>query len=156
MNGLAIEVKCKDIEAYRLGGVQKIEFEKHEHPLSEVPWYYIATTIFDTRKYAYEDVEYIKVFGGAKLDMPQELRYIVEFVKDTDFDYDVCRKQLRSLWTAYCLHSDYECDTAGYDSDLLIIWNALEKNTSCPWNDDEEEGIIGFELFDSYMCEEVC
>lgn len=156
MAGLHIEVKCKGIDAYSLGGVKKIEFERHEHPASDTPWDYIATTIHDTRKYAIENVEYIKIFGGAEREMPQELRYIVEFVRDKDFGYDTCRKQLRSLWTAYCLHRDYECDTLGYDGDLKIVWDALEKNTSHPWCNDDEDGIIGFELFDMYMCEEVC
>lgn len=154
MTGLTIEVKCKNIEAYRLGGVQKIEFERHT--LDEnTNFDYIATTIFDTRRYAYENVEYIKVYGGAVVTTDDELQYILKYAAEEDFGYDVCRKQLRSLWTSYCLRRDLECDTATYDSRLRELWEAIDKNTSCPWQDDEDEGVAGFDLFDGYMCEQV-
>ena len=87
--------------------------------------------------------------------MIEEFGFIVNFAKEADFGYEVCRKQLRSLWTAYCLHSDYECDTVSCDNDLSELWKVVDKNTSSPWEDDED-GVAGFELFDNYMCEEVC
>lgn len=85
----------------------------------------------------------------------EEFEFILDFVKDGDFGFSVCCRQLRSLWTAYCLHNNMECDTRCYDNDIRDIYNVLGKNTSCPWRDDDEEGIVGFELFDMYMGEEL-
>lgn len=87
--------------------------------------------------------------------MMEELEFILNFIKRTDFGYDVCRKQLRSLWTAYCFHTDIECDTRKYDNDIRTVYSTLEKNTSYPWSDIEDDGIIGFELFDMFMGEEL-
>lgn len=52
-------------------------------------------------------------------------------------------------------YNNMECDTRCYDNDIRDIYDTLSKNTSCPWRDDDEEGIIGFELFDMYMGEEL-
>lgn len=84
-----------------------------------------------------------------------ELQFIFDFITVADFGYASECNQLRSLWTAYCLHTDMVCDTKEYDNTILSIWGAVEKNTSCPWEDDEEEGTVGFELFDMYMGEEL-
>lgn len=83
-----------------------------------------------------------------------EMSFMLAFARNEDFGYEVTRKQLRSLWTAYCIRHDLEPDTASYDNDLRWIWSAVEENTSCPWHDDED-GIVGYWLFDNYMCEEV-
>ena len=85
----------------------------------------------------------------------QEFEFIVDFIKEADFGYDVCRRQLRSLWTAYCLHNGYDCDTLQYDISLNEVWASIIQNNSCPWCDDEDEGVVGFDLFYDYMCEEV-
>ena len=154
MSGLVIEVKCKEIAAYRLGGVKKIELEQKEVD-GEACFSYITTTIFDTRKYAYENVEYIKVYGGAVASNDDELQYILTFAAEEDFFFEVVRKQLRSLWTAYCIHKRYECDTAAYDMALEWVWAKVLFNKSNPWQDDEVEEMIGFDLFEDYMCEEL-
>ncbi len=87
----------------------------------------------------------------------KELDFILDFARDNDFGYDSCREQLRSLWTAYCLHNNLLPDTRLYDNDLLEIWNVVEKNTTHPWIwTDSEEKIEGFELFDLYMGSELC
>lgn len=83
-----------------------------------------------------------------------EMSFMLAFARREDFGYEVTRKQLRSLWTAYCIRHDYDVDTSQYDNDLRWIWSATQENTSCPWNDDED-GIRGYDLFDNYMCEEV-
>ena len=84
-----------------------------------------------------------------------EMSFMLKFARNEDFFFSGTRKQLRSLWTAYCIRHDYECDTAPYDNDLRWIWSALQENDSCPWHDEEEDSIVGFELFDNFMCEEV-
>lgn len=152
---MTIEVKCKGIEAYKLGGVKNIELESHKID-GETRWDYIAITIYDTRKYAFENVEYIKVYGGAVEMEDDELQYILKFARKEDFGFEAVRKQLRSLWTAYCVHNEYNCDTLHYDTKLNLVWSRLLDNKTykdTDWQDEDE--ILGFELFDSYMCEEM-
>jgi len=90
-----------------------------------------------------------------KSSFEDEFQYILEFAKKEDFFFAATQKQLKSLWTAICLHNNYECDTAAYDIRILRIWEVLSKNKSCPWKNDEEEGIGGFDLFDNFMCEDI-
>lgn len=152
---MTIEVKCKGIEAYKLGGVKDIQLESHKVG-DDTHWDYIAITIFDTRKYAFESVEYIKVYGGAAEVEDDELQYILKFASKEDFGFEVIRKQLRSLWTAYCIRKDYCCDTLQYDIKLNLVWSRLLDNktyTDTDWQDEGE--VLGFELFDNYMCEEM-
>lgn len=75
-----------------------------------------------------------------------EFEFIINFARNEDFDYDVCYQQLRSLWTAYCLHNNIECDTESHYSRLSDIYYALTENISCP-------EITSFDRFDHYMCE---
>lgn len=84
-----------------------------------------------------------------------EMAFILKFAREEDFCFTVTKKQLRSLWTAYCIRHDYEVDTKPYDDDLRWIWSAVCENSTCPWGENEEDGIVGFEEFDNYMCEEV-
>lgn len=84
-----------------------------------------------------------------------EFKFIIDFARNEDLGYDVCYKQLRSLWTAYCLHNNIECDTGSYDSRLCDIYHALKKNTSCPLWVDEETEMVNFNRFDNYMCENI-
>lgn len=82
-----------------------------------------------------------------------EFAYILDFAKTTDFYYEVTRDQLRSLWTAYCIHCKYECDTYSYDTQLSQIWDVISKREGvksdeiCPWSDGN------FDLFDMFMGE---
>ena len=78
-----------------------------------------------------------------------EMSFMLSFARTEDFCFTVTRKQLRSLWTAYCIRHDYEPDTKRYDDDLYWIWQALMENKSSPEEFDD------FEEFDNYMCEEV-
>jgi hypothetical protein len=81
------------------------------------------------------------------MDIQEELRYIHQFAVSSDFEFDVCRDQIRALWTAYCLHHGLDVDTAKYDADLLSVWNvvsAFEEDTG-DWGD--------FDSFDDFMCE---
>lgn len=59
------------------------------------------------------------------LDKRKELEFIQAFIGGAFFDEEVCRDQLRSLWTAYCLHHGLDVDTAMYDAVLLDLFNAL-------------------------------
>lgn len=86
----------------------------------------------------------------------RELKAICKFAEEeADFFFDVCKRQLRSLWTAFCIHSGYECDTRGYDNDLREVWEAVKQNKSNPWDDGVNGEEVWFDLFDDFMCEEV-
>lgn len=76
-----------------------------------------------------------------------EYEYILNFANSGTFDYKNNNdlKTLRVLWTAYCLHKDYDADTANYDSGISEIFSKLGEKTA----DFEEKG---FERFDRYMC----
>lgn len=90
------------------------------------------------------------------MDRHAEFSYILRFAEKEDLSYEVCLNQLRSLWTAYCLHHDLTPDTAKYDTDIAMVWGVISQNDTSPWNDDDKEGTHGFELFDlsmgAYLC----
>lgn len=99
-----------------------------------------------------------ELHGGAVATTDDELQYILKFAAEEDVLFDVVRRQLRSLWTAYCLHKGYECDTLQYDTALCSVWESLLGNDNydvTDWQDNEDEGVVGFDLFDDYMCEEL-
>ena len=76
----------------------------------------------------------------------RELQYIISFAGQGCFDAELACNQLRSLWTAYCLHHDLDVDISGYDNDLTTVWAqvaAVEDDTAC-WSD--------YSSFGSFMC----
>lgn len=75
-----------------------------------------------------------------------EFEFLRAYVVESCFDDDICRDRLRMLWTAYCLHHDLDVDTAGYDNDLLELWNKLTEtgDGTSEWAD--------FDGFDKFMC----
>lgn len=84
---------------------------------------------------------------------PTEMDFMLDFSREQDFGYELNLKQLRSLWTAYCIRHDYEPDTYQYDSDMQWLWQVLQENSSYPLSDDD--GDTGYETFYAYMSEEV-
>lgn len=76
-------------------------------------------------------MEHIAISGTGKQTLPLfrqlELRQIIDFAKGSEhLDEDVVQKQLRALWTAYCLHHNLDVDTRSYDNDLLSLWSQME------------------------------
>lgn len=76
----------------------------------------------------------------------QELQYIFSFADEGCFDTEPACNQLRSLWTAYCLHHGLDVDTGGYDNDLLAVWErvAATESDTAYWSD--------YDSFDGFMC----
>ena len=70
-----------------------------------------------------------------------EFDYLLAFVKSGEFWGAPCCFQLRSLWTAYCLHANIDVDTAAYDNQLMQLWEAL---TAPSW--------ASYDCFDQFMC----
>lgn len=87
---------------------------------------------------------------------PKEFRTIENFARTEDLSFEVAQIQLCSLWTAYCLHWNLECDTATYDTQMLFLWETVRHTPSNPWLDDPGEGVLGFELFEEFMCQFLC
>lgn len=79
-----------------------------------------------------------------------EYLYLKAFAFQSDFDEELSRGQLRSLWTAYAFHHELVVDTAEYDNELRELWDSINKNA---------EAVIGdadwscYEMFDQYMCQ---
>ncbi len=74
-----------------------------------------------------------------------EYQWICDYASSQEFDQEVCRNQLLSLWTAYCLHYDLWVDTKIYDTMASFLWTVVDNNNSGPWKN--------FEEFDSFLCE---
>lgn len=75
-----------------------------------------------------------------------EMEYLKEFARQSCFDEELNRDQLRCLWTAYCLHHGLDADTSGYDNDLAALWNttAEDESETADWG--------GFDSFGNFMC----
>lgn len=73
-----------------------------------------------------------------------ELEYIKAFAKESHFDEDLCRDQLRCLWTAYCFRHNLDVDTAQHDTDLMSVWEVVDEPDCCDWHD--------FDTFGNFMC----
>lgn len=83
---------------------------------------------------------------------PADFNYIKVFAQERDFSDSVERKQLRALWTAYCLRHNLDCDTKQYDERLAEIWQAVVYQTDV-FADSEE--FRDMRAFDLYMGEEL-
>lgn len=84
-----------------------------------------------------------------------ELQYIKEFIRESDFTLGdlVERRQLRALWTAFCLHNGYDCDTLQYDLAISELWDTLlESGFDIQGSDD----FADLDAFDLFMGEDLC
>ena len=75
-----------------------------------------------------------------------EKKYLKEFARQSCFDEETSRDQLRCLWTAYCLHHGLDADTSGYDSGLLDLWDTMAEEEA------EKAGWSDYDSFDNFMC----
>ncbi len=77
-----------------------------------------------------------------------EFLFLLNFVQQNclDLDEERCRDHLRMLWTAFCLHQDFDPDTRDYDVCLLELWAAIQEtgNGASVWEDKEN--------FENFMC----
>ncbi len=82
------------------------------------------------------------------LDKQKYLEWIQVFIGCACFDEEVCRDQLRCLWTAYCLRHNLDVDTSVYDNDLLSLWQMMEDTDNGGEPDTDDWGDYhGFDLF---------
>lgn len=55
-----------------------------------------------------------------------EFDYLKKFAKGIEYFTEIDYNQLKSLWTAFCFHSDLIVDTSIYDNKFLEIWEEIE------------------------------
>ena len=79
-------------------------------------------------------------------DCLREFRRMISFADEVSFDAEIARNQLRSLWTAHCLHHGLNVDTSRYDHDLLELWTKIKSSESIAacWSN--------YSSFDKFMC----
>ena len=72
--------------------------------------------------------------------------YLKGFVEESCFDEEICRDQLRALWTTLCLQRNYDVDTYGYDLTLHELWVVLQEtgDGTSDWSD--------YDSFNKFMC----
>lgn len=85
----------------------------------------------------------------------KEFAYLLSFVKEGYFDSNKELTQLRSLWTAFCLHNNLDCDTARYDNRLMVVWEKMLENETNRWATSEVPGVPDYVAFDLFMGEEL-
>ena len=88
---------------------------------------------------------------SSSVNVEAEFKYLLDFAKGADLFFEVQRRQLRSLWTAYCVHANTDVDTRAYDRDLRSLWEALPADRE----EDSGEDFTTFEKFDDFMCAEL-
>lgn len=83
------------------------------------------------------------VILGLSMHDISEFQNIIDYVKSADWNNHVCFEQLCALWTAYCIHNHYECDTYAYDTKLRELYEEYAQH----------DVSLTVEQFDEYMCE---
>lgn len=106
----------------------------------------------------YEDEDIDNSNMPAKSRKDEEFDYISSFIAEPSFekafDEEIYCKQLRCLWTSYCLRHNLDVDTSSYDNDLLSLWEKMEDS----YDGGEVEAACwsDFDSFDLYMGEYLC
>lgn len=79
-------------------------------------------------------------------DKTAEFGFITAYAAENGLDAEICRDQLRMLWTAFCLHHDLNVDTYAYDRYLFELWQEMQKagDGTSEWADADE--------FENFMC----
>lgn len=83
-------------------------------------------------------------------EMKKEFDYILEFIEGGDFEFDIQKYQLRTLWTSFCLRYGLDPGTRRYDNYTLEMWYYLEDNLSNPWSS------VDFKSFYFFMGNLLC
>ena len=60
------------------------------------------------------------------MDKIAEFDFLTAYAAENGLDAEICRDQLRVLWTAFCLHHDLNVDTYAYDRYLFELWQEIQ------------------------------
>ena len=58
-------------------------------------------------------------------------------------------RQLRALWSAYCLRHNLDVDTRQYKDDLMILWEVVKGNPDSEYTPERSND------FDRYMRQDI-
>lgn len=85
--------------------------------------------------------------GYASANRKAEFSYLLEFAASAEFDgsQGVQMRQLRTLWSAYCLRHNLDVDTRQYKDDLTILWEVVKGNPDSEYTPERAND------FDRYM-----
>lgn len=78
------------------------------------------------------------------MNLWDEYNFLLHFAEYNCFHDSHRQNQFRALWTAFCIHADWEADTESYDNVMAELWNQVGGKPGS-WLD--------FNSFDNYMCE---
>lgn len=84
-----------------------------------------------------------------KIPATDEFLWIMQFIAEMEDYSSEFRHQLRSLWTAFCLHQNIDVDTASYDSFTRELSEAIKSKMA-------EDEPFQFDAFDLFMGEYLC
>lgn len=88
----------------------------------------------------FENLYHIKSLPFIDNSYQEELDYILERIKSSDgLDIPLVMRQIKSLWTAFCLHHDQSVDTHSYDMNMLTLWKYMCRNKSNPYSSVDYE-----------------
>ena len=91
--------------------------------------------------------------SGRKEQKTDLFQWTLRFAEQSDFDADdICRRQLRAMWTACCLYYNWDCDTKQYDDALMQLWETVIKHRDIEGSTDTFDD---YGCFDDYMSEDL-
>ena len=97
---------------------------------------YIFSDAVLFRKYIPDETMGVDPFGVHY----EEFGYLINFIAgEKAIDSIEGMGQIRSLWTAYCLHQNLEVDTAEYDNRMMEMWSVMRGNEKIPYSSNEYE-----------------
>lgn len=84
------------------------------------------------------------------MDRKAEFEFLLRFAGEAFIGEEIVSLQLRSLWTAYCMHHGLDVDTSEYDHDLWLLWGTVSKS-----GEKDTQNWSNCDNFDDFMCSEM-
>lgn len=84
------------------------------------------------------------------VDRKAEFEFLLRFAGEAFIGEEIVSLQLRSLWTAYCMHHGLDVDTSEYDHDLWLLWGTVSKS-----GEEDTQNWSNCDNFDDFMCSEM-
>ena len=87
----------------------------------------------------------------ASANRKAEFSYILEFAGAAEFDgiHGILMRQLRALWSAYCLRHSLDVDTRQYNDDLTMLWEVVKGNPGSEYMSEQSDN------FEHYMRQDI-
>lgn len=87
---------------------------------------------------------------GDRINLEAEFRFLLAYAGESALDEEICRDQLRMLWTAFCLHHNYDVDTKQYDERQMTLWTEVQNtgDGTSEWED--------YDAFANFLAKFLC